>query len=135
MRKLFLIWLALSLVAFVVFGVTISFDNYIENVSTNLPDWSTFFDYIKKSASEVFAYRFNSVLVVDWSSFWEAIGNFFSAVGSSFKVLLGILFIPIKALAFLLQTLWAVMPFVASDNNNVNSVSTLLSPFKITLGV
>lgn len=117
MKKVILIWLALSIAYILLFGAAFDFERYIERLNTYLPNWKDLFLDIQNSLRDLQAFNWQAVEVNSLESFFQAFGNFFTGVGMFFKFLYQILLgLPIKLIIFIVQTIIAVMPITAATD-------------------
>lgn len=105
MKKLFLIWFALSAVFILVFSTNISIETYLNYVNSYMPNWNDFLADLNS------AVRTLTTTTVSGSGFFEIILSALKYLGYILSAVFQILYLPVKFVWFVLQTIYAVIPF------------------------
>lgn len=100
MKKIFMIWLCLSIVISAVFGVVFFSDTYLERLS-NFPSFFDVFNGVVNSFRDV---GMKFVNITDIVSFFTAIGSIFTAIFSLIKL-------PIDLIVYIINVIWCLLPF------------------------
>lgn len=111
MKRLFLIWIAISVALFLILGYFVDIRAYTENVSENMPNWRELLNDVSSILSRISTNQYDIGQVIDWDSFWQAVGQFFSGTFQYLKAFFQLLvYVPTKVLVFLIKTIVAFMP-------------------------
>lgn len=109
MKKLWLLWFAFAVGLFLMFGVALNFEVYINHLTSTLPTFQELYNDLVTS--------FNSFTNLTFGNEVQSLKDLFNIISSFFTMIWQVLLLPIKLIVWIVKVFIAILP--------INSFNTI----------